>query len=92
MALVLAGGDGRRMGGSKQLRRLHATCALCPVEETLAALQPYAASGGQSLRGLAGELPIVLVAWESDDDDLFANANTPDELAALQSGQNAFGY
>ncbi len=72
--------------------RLHATCALWPVDETLAALQPYAASGGRSLRGLAGELPMVLVAWEPDDDDLFANANTPDELAALQSGQNAFGY
>lgn len=72
--------------------RLHPTCALWPVEETLAALQPYAASGGRSLKGLAGELCMAIVAWEPDDGDPFANANTPDELAALQPGLNTFGY
>jgi molybdopterin-guanine dinucleotide biosynthesis protein A len=35
---------------------------------------------------------MVIVAWESGDADPFANANTPDELAALQPHSDAFGY
>lgn len=72
--------------------RLHPTCALWPVEEAIAALPTYAASGGRSLKGLAGELCMAIVAWEPDDADPFANANTPDELAALQPSLNSFGF
>lgn len=71
--------------------RLHPTCALWRVD-ALPALRAYAASGGRSLKGLAGELCMAIVAWEAGDADPFANANTPDELAALQPHAEAFGY
>lgn len=71
--------------------RLHPTCALWRTD-SLAALSAYAASGGRSLKGLAGELCMAIVAWDPGDADPFANANTPDELAALQPHADAFGY
>ena len=71
--------------------RLHPTCALWRTD-SLATLSAYAASGGRSLKGLAGELCMAIVAWEAGDADPFANANTPDELAALQPHADAFGY
>jgi molybdopterin-guanine dinucleotide biosynthesis protein A len=71
--------------------RLHPTCALWRAD-SMAALSTYVASGGRSLKGLAGELCMAIVAWEAGDADPFANANTPDELAALQPHADAFGY
>lgn len=71
--------------------RLHPTCALWSIE-ALAPLKAYAASGHRSLNGLAGGLCMEIVAWDADDSDPFANANTPEELAALQPGASAFGY
>lgn len=71
--------------------RLHPTCALWSVE-TLPSLRAYAAAGHRSLKGLAGELCMAIVAWDAGDADPFANANTPEELAALQPGARSFGY
>ncbi|HEX5377740.1 MAG TPA: molybdenum cofactor guanylyltransferase [Phenylobacterium sp.] len=71
--------------------RLHPTCALWSVD-ALEPLRAYAAAGGRSLKGLAGELCMAIVAWDAEEADPFANANTPEELAALQSGGSEFGY
>jgi molybdopterin-guanine dinucleotide biosynthesis protein A len=85
-------GDGpARVAVAASGGRLHPTCALWRTDSQ-AALSAYAASGGRSLRGLAGELCMAIVAWEYGDSDPFANANTPQELAALQPQADAFGY
>lgn len=71
--------------------QLHPTCALWSTD-VLEPLLAYAAAGRRSLRGLAGELCMAIVEWEVGEADAFANANTPDELAALQADGRDFGY
>lgn len=71
--------------------RLHPTCALWRAD-TLPDLRAYALAGGRSLTGLAGALCMTTVEWEAGDADPFANANTPEELAALQPHAIGFGY
>jgi molybdopterin-guanine dinucleotide biosynthesis protein A len=44
----------------------------------------YLASGARSLRGFAEACHAVVVEWSTAPADPFANANTPEELAALQ--------
>jgi molybdopterin-guanine dinucleotide biosynthesis protein A len=70
---------------------LHPTCALWSTD-ALEPLLAYAASGRRSLNGLAGALCMAIVEWDAGEADPFANANTPDELAALQSDGRDFGY
>lgn len=63
--------------------RLHPVCALWRTEAG-ERLPAYLASGRASLSGFAAEVGHVEAAWPDALDDPFANANTPDDLAALQ--------
>jgi molybdopterin-guanine dinucleotide biosynthesis protein A len=63
--------------------RLHPVCALWKVD-ALRRVASYAATGRSSLKGFAEACGSVRVAWDADEHDPFVNANTPDELAALQ--------
>lgn len=69
-ALARAGGD------------LHPVCAVWRVE-ALGRLAPYLASDKRSLRGFATACDAVFADWPAEEAPLFANANTPDELAQL---------
>lgn len=71
--------------------RLHPVCALWRVG-VLDALPAYIASGAASLAGLAGAVGMSVVEWPAGEADPFANANTPEELDALQPNQGAFTY
>lgn len=71
--------------------RLHPVCALWRVG-VLDALPTYVASGSASLTGLAGAVGMSVVEWPAGERDPFANANTPDELDALQPEHGAFTY
>ena len=62
---------------------LHPVCALWPTA-ALPQLRRYAASGRSSLKGFAELLGMEVVAWVVEPEDPFANANTPEDLAALQ--------
>jgi len=62
---------------------LHPTCALWRTD-CVGRLPAYLATGA-SLRGFAADCGMVRVDWDPDPEgDPFANANTPEELAALQ--------
>lgn len=63
--------------------RAHPTCALWRVG-VLRALPGYLATGRRSLNGFATAVGATTVDWPVAGTDPFANANTPDELAALQ--------
>lgn len=66
---------------------LHPTCALWRTDRA-GRLPAYLATGA-SLRGFAADCGMVQVAWEpGPDGDPFANANTPEDLAALQPDAN----
>jgi molybdopterin-guanine dinucleotide biosynthesis protein A len=62
---------------------LHPVCALwrAIAREQMPA---YLASGARSLRGFAETCGAVTVTWPTEPFDPFANANTPEELEALQ--------
>jgi molybdopterin-guanine dinucleotide biosynthesis protein A len=64
--------------------RLHPVCALWPTDAA-AELAAYAAVGRASLKGFAAELGHTTVEWSVERGDPFVNANTPEELAALQT-------
>ncbi|MCR5872779.1 molybdenum cofactor guanylyltransferase [Phenylobacterium sp. J426] len=62
----------------------HPTCGLWRTGAA-GRLDDYLAGGRRSLRGFAAELGAAFVEWPLvDGADPFANANTPEELAALQ--------
>ncbi|WP_068874256.1 MULTISPECIES: molybdenum cofactor guanylyltransferase [unclassified Phenylobacterium] len=64
---------------------LHPTCALWRTD-CARRLPAYLATGA-SLRGFAADCGMIQVEWEpGPDGDPFANANTPEDLAALQPG------
>ncbi len=63
--------------------RLHPTCALWRVD-CLEALPAYLESGRRSLKGFAAAVGMTVVDWPVVETDPFANANTLEELAALQ--------
>lgn len=63
--------------------RLHPVCALWRTS-ALDALAAYLASGRRSLKGFAATVGMTVVDWSVSDADVFANANTPEDLAALQ--------
>jgi molybdopterin-guanine dinucleotide biosynthesis protein A len=63
--------------------RRHPVCALWLVS-ALDALPAYLATGARSLWRFAETCGVEDVEWPAEPDDPFANANTPDELAALQ--------
>lgn len=63
--------------------RIHPVCALWPTS-ALADLRRYSAASRSSLKGFASELGMTIVEWEAGSEDPFANANTPEDLAALQ--------
>lgn len=65
--------------------RLHPVCALWPADAA-AQLAAYAAAGRASLKGFAAELGYTVVEWNARGGDPFVNVNTPEDLAALQSG------
>lgn len=65
--------------------RLHPVCALWPADAS-ADLAAYVAAGRASLKGFAAELGHTVVEWDARDGDPFVNVNTPEELAALQTG------
>jgi molybdopterin-guanine dinucleotide biosynthesis protein A len=71
--------------------RLHPACALWS-DQVLDALPAYLASGRRSLRGLAETMGMTVVDWSFTAGDPFANANTPEELAALQPGPSAAAF
>jgi molybdenum cofactor guanylyltransferase len=68
--------------------RAHPTCALWRIG-VLHALPGYLATGRRSLNGFAEAVGMTAAAWASVGPDPFANANTPAELAALQSRAGA---
>lgn len=63
--------------------RLHPTCALWRTT-ALDALPRFLASGQRSLKGFAATLGMARVEWSAEEEDPFANANTPEELSSLQ--------
>lgn len=63
--------------------RAHPTCALWRVG-ALDALPAYLATGRRSLGGFAAAVGMTAVDWAIDGGDPFANANTLEELQALQ--------
>jgi len=63
--------------------RLQPTCALWRPA-ALARLAGYLATGRRSLHGFAEACGMAVVDWQTSDGDPFANANTPEDLAALQ--------
>jgi molybdopterin-guanine dinucleotide biosynthesis protein A len=66
--------------------RLHPVCALWSTQ-ALDALPAYLASGRRSLNGFAVAVGLTVVDWPVGGVDPFANANTPEELEALQPGR-----
>ncbi|MDP1631236.1 MAG: molybdenum cofactor guanylyltransferase [Caulobacter sp.] len=81
-AAASASGDNRVIMAASG-GRAHPVCALWPTDGG-GALEHYAASGRRSLKGFAAELGVTLVEWRCASGDPFANANTPEELDALQ--------
>jgi len=63
--------------------QLHPTCALWRAVAA-DALPAFLATGRRSLHGFAAALGMAAVDWAVDPFDPFANANTPDQLHALQ--------
>jgi molybdopterin-guanine dinucleotide biosynthesis protein A len=63
--------------------RLHPVCALWRTG-ALDALPAYLASGQRSLKGFAAKVGMTVVEWPASRRDAFVNANTPEDLAALQ--------
>lgn len=63
--------------------RLHPVCALWHVRAR-PRLSPYIAAGRSSLKGFAEACGMAVVDWPAGEHDPFANANTPEDLAALQ--------
>lgn len=63
--------------------RLHPVCSLWDVR-ALARLAAYVQTGSRSLRGFGAYCRCVTVDWGCEPEDPFANANTPEDLAALQ--------
>lgn len=64
--------------------RMHPVCALWKVE-ALGRLRSYAGSGQSSIKGFASACGSTVVQWDAEGPDPFVNANTPDDLAALQA-------
>lgn len=64
--------------------RQHPVCALWRTG-ALDRLEGYVASGASSLRGFAQVCGATMVEWAVTGADPFAGANTPEELAELQS-------
>ncbi|WP_293900095.1 molybdenum cofactor guanylyltransferase [Phenylobacterium sp.] len=62
---------------------LQPVCALWRVQAA-ARLPAYLATGRRALGGFAAHCGMATVDWPAGDIDPFANANTPEELAALQ--------
>lgn len=87
--LRLALRDEHGVAVARSRGQLHPVCALWRVE-TLDALPDYLATGRRSLDGFARAVSLTVVDWAFADPDPFANANTPDELAALQPGLGVF--
>jgi len=81
LAGALSGQD--RVAVAQSACRIHPTCALWKVE-VLELLPAYLASGQRSLKGIAAAAGMVVVTWQVDGADPFANANTPEDLLALQ--------
>lgn len=82
-ALLAALGDGG-VAVAQSNGRLHPVCALWRTS-ALDALAVYLASGQRSLKRFAAAVGRTVVDWSGADTDVFANANTPEDLAALQS-------
>lgn len=75
--------DGAKVAMAASRGRLHPTCALWRLD-CAAGLPAYLARRS-SLRGFGEVCGTRVVEWEAPaEDDPFANANTPAELAALQ--------
>ena len=68
--------------------RAHPTCALWR-SGALDALPAYLATGRRSLNGFAAAVGMTTVEWPVLETDPFANANTPEELQALQPVRSA---
>lgn len=81
-------GAGDTVAVAASAGRLHPVCALWRVE-ALDRLAAYVATGQSSLRGFAAACGMSLAEWRAAEAWTFANANTPDELTALQRGPGA---
>lgn len=66
--------------------QIHPVCALWRTG-SLDRLEAYLASGRRSLHGFATACEALIVDWPQDCEPLFANANTPEELAQLAGAQ-----
>lgn len=82
-ARLLAALDGSDVAVAQSNGRLHPVCALWRTS-ALDALAAYLASGRRSLKGFAATVGMTVVDWPGADIDVFANANTPEDLVALQ--------
>lgn len=82
-ARLLAALDDSAVVVAQSHGRLHPVCALWRTS-ALGALGAYLASGRRSLKGFAAAVGMSVVDWSDSSIDVFANANTPEELAALQ--------
>jgi molybdenum cofactor guanylyltransferase len=81
--LQAALGEGGGATVAQSNGRLHPTCALWSTVG-LDALPNYLATGRRSLKGFAEAVGLAIVEWPVVGVDPFANANTPEELRALQ--------
>ena len=80
--LMAALGDGG-VAVARSNGRLHPVCALWRTT-ALDSLAAYLASGRRSLKGFAATVGMTVIDWSGSNIDVFANANTPEDLAALQ--------
>jgi molybdopterin-guanine dinucleotide biosynthesis protein A len=63
--------------------QIHPVCTLWRAEAG-AQMEGYVAGGQSSLRGFAERIGMAIVEWPPTQPDPFTNANTPDDLAALE--------
>ncbi len=78
---MLAGGGG--LAAAESGGRLHPTVALWPVE-LRAALRAALMAGERRVRAFTAQHGAAVAVFPLTDPDGFANANTPEELEALE--------
>jgi molybdopterin-guanine dinucleotide biosynthesis protein A len=83
LAKALTNGGGGRVAVAESSGRVHPVCAVWPTNVS-ADLTAYTQAGRSSLKGFASDLGMTVVDWGHEPCDPFSNANTQEDLAALQ--------